>query len=54
MTQTGLEGTLRGAFPVLEALVKDQGPLGGNLTVCWAVEMEGSEVCKKVEMGETG
>ena len=20
------------------------GPLGGNLTVCWAVEMEGSEV----------
>ena len=26
------------------AVVKDQGPLGGNLTVCWEAEMEGSEV----------
>ena len=26
------------------AVVKDQGPLGGNLTVCWAAEMEGSKV----------
>ena len=32
---------MRGTFPVLVAVVKDQGPLGGNLTVCWAVEMEG-------------
>ena len=39
-----IEGTLRGTFPVLAALVKDQGPLGGNLTVWWAAEMEGSEV----------
>ena len=35
---------MRGTFPVLVAVVKDQGPLGGNLTVCWAVEMEGSQV----------
>ena len=34
---------MRGTFPVLVAVVKDQGPLGGNLTV-WAAEMEGSEV----------
>ena len=39
-----LEGTLRGTFPVLVAVVKDQGPLGGNLTVCWAAEMEGKQV----------
>ena len=26
------------------AVVKDQGPLGENLTVYWAVEMEGSQV----------
>ena len=25
-------------------MVKDQGLLGGNLTVCWAAEMEGSQV----------
>ena len=31
-------------FLVLVAAVKDRGPLGGNLTVCWAAEMEGSEV----------
>ena len=31
-------------FPLLVAVVKDQGPLGGNLTVCWATEMEGSHV----------
>ena len=35
---------MRGTFPVLVAVVKDQGPLGGNLTVCWAAEMEGSQV----------
>ena len=35
---------MRGTFPVLVAVVKDQGPLGGNLTMCWAVKMEGSEV----------
>ena len=23
-------------------MVKDKGPLGGNLTVCWAAEMEGN------------
>ena len=33
---------MRGTFPVL--VVKDQGPLGGNLIVCWAAEMEGSQV----------
>ena len=33
-----------GTFPVLVAVVKDQGPLGRNLTVCWAAEMEGSQV----------
>ena len=27
-----------------DGMVKDQGPLGGNLTVCWAAEMEGSQV----------
>ena len=26
-----MEGTLRGTFPVLVAVVKDQGPLGGEL-----------------------
>ena len=39
-----MEGTLRGTFPVLVAVVKGQGPLGGNLIVCWAAEMEGSQV----------
>ena len=34
---------MRGTFPVLVAVVKDQGPLGGNLTV-WAAEMEGNRV----------
>ena len=34
---------MRGTFPILVAVVKDKGPLGGNLTV-WAAEMEGSEV----------
>ena len=32
---------MRGTFPVLVAVVKDQGPLGGDLTVCWVAEMEG-------------
>ena len=40
---------LRGAFLVLVlpgscGMVKDQGPLGGNLTMCWAAEMEGNQV----------
>ena len=35
---------MRGTFPVLVAVVKDQGPLGGYLTVYWAAEMEGSQV----------
>ena len=35
---------MRGTFPVLVAMVKDQGPLGGNLTVCWAAEIESSQV----------
>ena len=35
---------MRGGLPVLVAVVKGRGPLGGNLTVCWAAEMEGSEV----------
>ena len=28
------------------AVVKDQGPLGGNLAVCWEAEMEGSQVAE--------
>ena len=36
--------TLKGIFPVLVVVVKDQGPLGGNLTVCLAAVMEGSQV----------
>ena len=34
---------MRGTFPVLVAVVKNQGPLGGNLTMLVA-EMEGNEV----------
>ena len=35
---------MRGTFPVLAAVVKNQGPLGGGLTVCWAAEMDSSVV----------
>ena len=35
---------MRGTFLVLVAVVKDKGPLGGNLTLCCAVEMEGNQV----------
>ena len=35
---------MRGTCPVRVAVVKDQGPLGGNLIVCSVVETEGSEV----------
>ena len=39
LTGGDLEGDLPGV-----AVVKDRGPLAGNSTVCWAAEMEGSEV----------
>ena len=35
-----MKGDLAGSC----GMVKDHGPLGGNLTVCWAAEMEGSQV----------
>ena len=37
-------GDLEGDLPGSCGMVKDQGPLGGNLTVCWAAEMEGTQV----------
>ena len=37
-------GDLEGDLPSSCGMVKDQGPLGGNLTVCWVAEMEGNQV----------
>ena len=37
-------GDLEGDLPGSCGMVKDQRPLGENLTVCWAAEMSGNQV----------
>ena len=37
-------GDLEGDLPGSCGMVKDQGPLGGNLIVCWAAKMKGIQV----------